>query len=240
MTFKPDRTGASGASPRPRPYDPRLLHLARATRTYLVVAVAVGGLTALLVVAQAWLLATSVAGAFIHGKNLGQLRGPVGLLLLVILARAGLGWASELAANRASASTKSDLRNALVERIALLGPAGLDRDRTGGLATLATKGVDALDSYFARYLPQLFLAVIVPLTVVVVVAGNDWISAIIIALTVPLVPVFMILVGASTRQRTELQIQNPSTPCRTLPRRRRRTADLEGVRQVQGPGRGHP
>ena len=129
------------------------------------------------------------------------------LLLLVILARAGLGWASELAANRASASTKSDLRNALVERIALLGPAGLDRDRTGGLATLATKGVDALDSYFARYLPQLFLAVIVPLTVVVVVAGNDWISAIIIALTVPLVPVFMILVGASTRQRTELQFR---------------------------------
>ena len=203
MTFKPDRTGASGASSRPRPYDPRLLHLARAARTYLVVAVAVGGLTALLVVAQAWLLATSVAGAFIHGKNLGQLRGPVGLLLLVILARAGLGWASELAANRASASTKSDLRNALVERIALLGPAGLDRDRTGGLATLATKGVDTLDSYFARYLPQLFLAVIVPLTVVVVVAGNDWISAIIIALTVPLVPVFMILVGsATTRQRT--------------------------------------
>ena len=99
------------------------------------------------------------------------------------------------------------MRNALVERIALLGPAGLDRDRTGGLATLATKGVDALDSYFARYLPQLFLAVIVPLTVVVVVAGNDWISAIIIALTVPLVPVFMILVGASTRQRTELQFR---------------------------------
>ncbi len=189
------------------PYDPRLLHLARAARIYLVVAVAVGGLTALLVVAQAWLLATTVAGAFIHGKNLGQLRGPVVLLLLVILARAGLGWASELAANRASASTKSDLRNALVERIALLGPAGLDRDRTGGLATLATKGVDALDSYFARYLPQLFLAVIVPLTVVVVVAGNDWISAIIIALTVPLVPVFMILVGASTRQRTELQFR---------------------------------
>ena len=189
------------------PYDPRLLHLARAARIYLVVAVAVGGLTALLVVAQAWLLATTVAGAFIHGKNLGQLRGPVVLLLLVILAWAGLGWASELAANRASASTKSDLRNALVERIALLGPAGLDRDRTGGLATLATKGVDALDSYFARYLPQLFLAVIVPLTVVVVVAGNDWISAIIIALTVPLVPVFMILVGASTRQRTELQFR---------------------------------
>jgi thiol reductant ABC exporter CydD subunit len=207
VTFRPNRTGASGASPGSRPYDPRLLHLARAARTYLVVAVAVGGLTALLVVAQAWLLATTVAGAFIHGKNLGQLRGPVVLLLVVIVARAGLGWASELAANRASASTKSDLRNALVDRIALLGPAGLDRDRTGGLATLATKGVDALDSYFARYLPQLFLAVIVPLTVVVVVAGNDWISAIIIAVTVPLIPVFMILVGASTRQRTELQFR---------------------------------
>ena len=70
---------------------------------------------------------------------------------------------------------------------------------------LATSGIDALDSYFARYLPQLFLAVIVPVTVIVVVLGADWISAVIIAVTVPLIPLFMALVGASTRGRMQRQ-----------------------------------
>ena len=70
---------------------------------------------------------------------------------------------------------------------------------------LATSGIDALDSYFSRYLPQLFLAVIVPVAVIVVVLGADWISAVIIAVTVPLIPVFMGLVGASTGARMARQ-----------------------------------
>ena len=92
-----------------------------------------------------------------------------------------------------------------MERIALLGPAGIDRERSGSLVVLATSGVDALDSFFARYLPQLFLAVIVPVTVIVVVSGSDWISALIIAVTVPLIPLFMALVGASTKARMQRQ-----------------------------------
>ncbi len=70
---------------------------------------------------------------------------------------------------------------------------------------LATSGIDALDSYFARYLPQLFLAVIIPVTVVIVVLDADWISAVIIAVTVPLIPLFMALVGASTSVRMQRQ-----------------------------------
>ena len=72
---------------------------------------------------------------------------------------------------------------------------------------LATSGVDALDSYFSRYVPQVFLAVIVPVTVVVVVSGEDWISAVIIGVTVPLIPVFMTLVGTSTRARSDRQVR---------------------------------
>ena len=123
------------------------------------------------------------------------------LLLVVILGRAAVGWLQERMADRASASAKSDLRNALVEQVARLGPAGIDGERPGSLVVLATSGIDALDSYFARYLPQLFLAVIVPVAVIVVVLGADWISAVIIAVTVPLIPLFMGLVGASTRAR---------------------------------------
>ncbi len=185
--------------------DPRLLQFTRGTRRFLVLTVLSGGATACLVLAQAWLIANTISDVLVRHRGLGQVRTLVGLLFLVVLGRAMLAWFGERAGDRASASAKSDLRGALVERVALLGPVGIDRERTGRLVVLATSGIDALDSYFARYLPQLFLAVIVPVTIVLVVLGADWISAAIIAVTVPLVPLFMSLVGASTSARMARQ-----------------------------------
>jgi ATP-binding cassette, subfamily C, bacterial CydCD len=184
------------------PLDPRLLHTARATRRFLVLTVAIGGLTALLLIAQAWLIAQVVAAAFLHHRSLGSLRGPVLALLGVIVAHSVLAWSAERTAHRTSASAKSELRQAAAERVAALGPAGLESLETGRLTTLLTSGIDALDGYFARYLPQLFLAVIVPVAVIAVVAGADWVSAVLIAVSLPLIPLFMALVGATTRERT--------------------------------------
>jgi ATP-binding cassette subfamily C protein CydCD len=166
-----------------------------------MVTVVLGGITAGLVVAQAWLIASAISGVVIHHRGLSLVCTEVVLLLAVILGRAMVGWFQERMADRASASAKSNLRSALVEQIARLGPAGIDRERSGRLVVLASSGIDALDSYFSRYLPQLFLAVIVPVAVIVVVLGADWISAVIIGVTVPLIPVFMGLVGASTGAR---------------------------------------
>jgi ATP-binding cassette, subfamily C, bacterial CydCD len=201
------RVAGRTSGKRARPVDPRLLRCTRGTRRYLAAAVAVGAGTATLVVAQAWLIADTVSRAVDGHESLDQLRGPIALLLVVIGARATLGWLGERMADRASAAAKSDLRTALVDRIALLGPGGIDRERSGRLVVLATTGVDALDSYFARYLPQLFLAVIVPTTVFLVVLGTAWIPAVIIAVTVPLIPLFMALVGASTRSRVHRQAE---------------------------------
>ncbi len=164
-----------------------------------------GAITAGLVVGQAWLIANMVSHVVVGHEALRRVRTLAALLLGVILCRATIGWLGERMADRASASAKSDLRGALAERIALLGPAGVDYERPGSLVVLATSGIDALDSFFARYLPQLFLAVIVPVTVIVVVLGSDWISAVIIAVTVPLIPLFMALVGASTKARMHRQ-----------------------------------
>ncbi len=197
---------AMAAGPRRSgPVDPRLLHYARGTRRYLVLTVVLGGLTAGLVLAQAWLIANTISDVVVRHEGLAHVRTLMVLLGIVILARSMVGWLGERAAHRASASAKSDLRTALVEKITQLGPAGIDRERPGGLVVMATSGIDALDSYFARYLPQLFLAVIVPVTVIVVVSGADWISAVIIAVTVPLIPIFMALVGASTKVRMRRQ-----------------------------------
>ncbi len=185
--------------------DPRLLAYTTGTRRFLFLTVLTGAATACLVLVQAWLIANTIADVLVHHRGLGQVRSYVGLLLVVVLARATLGWLRERAADRASASAKSELRDALVERVGQLGPTGIDRDQSGRLVVLATSGIDALDSYFARYLPQRFLAVIVPVTIVLVVLGSDWMSAVIIGATVPLIPLFMSLVGASTKVRMERQ-----------------------------------
>jgi ATP-binding cassette subfamily C protein CydCD len=190
-----------------RALDPRLLDHARATRAFLLASVALGLLAALLILAQAWLLADVVARAFLGGEGTSALRTPLILLLLVVLARASVAWAAELAAARSSARAKSQLRGALLERIAALGLDSSREQRTGELAVLCTRGVDALDGYFSLYLPQLLLAVIVPLVVLGAVLWKDWISAAIIALTIPLIPLFMALVGASTRERMDGQFR---------------------------------
>jgi ATP-binding cassette subfamily C protein CydCD len=190
-----------------RALDQRLLAYARATRTFLLQSVGLGVLSALLIVAQAWLLADIVTRAFLGGRSLEQLQTPLIALLLVVLARATVAWAAELAASRSSARAKSQLRAALLQRVATLGLDDSREQRTGELAVLATRGIDALDGYFSLYLPQLILAAIVPVVVVVVILWNDWLSAAIIAFTIPLIPLFMALVGAATKERMDSQFR---------------------------------
>jgi ATP-binding cassette, subfamily C, bacterial CydCD len=190
-----------------RALDPRLLRYARATRTFLLLSVALGSLRALLIVAQAWLLVDVVVGAFSHGEDLARLKGPLIILLFVVMGRALVAWAAELAAGRSSAQAKSQLRHALLERVSVLGLNSSRTLGTGELTVLATRGLDALDGYFSLYLPQLLLAAIVPFVVLVAVLSQDWISAAIIAFTIPLIPLFMALVGAATREKMDRQMR---------------------------------
>lgn len=185
-------------------YDQRLLRAAPAARAFVRACVALGAFGALLVIAQAWLLADVVSGAFVGHEHLSRLRAPIAALLGVVIARACVAWLTQVAGSRASVRAKSELRAGLLRRTA--NPAAEPED-VGGLATLATRGIDALDAYFSLYLPQIFLAAIVPAAVVVAVATRDWVSALIIALTIPLIPVFMALVGATTRERVDRQLR---------------------------------
>jgi thiol reductant ABC exporter CydD subunit len=187
--------------------DPRLLHYARATRPFLVGLVLLGGVTALLIIAQAWLLADVIAAALGAGTGAAGLILPLAALLGVVLGRAVVAWGRELLAHRSSARAKAQLRAVMVEHLGRLGRTHHQQLRTGELAVLATRGIDALDEYFSLYLPQLLLAVIVPAAVLLAVGVQDWISALIIAGTLPLIPLFMALVGASTRDRMALQIR---------------------------------
>lgn len=217
-----------------KPVDPRLLRYAHATRGFLIAVVVLGLAGAGLVVGQAMLIAEVVVGAFQHDLALGALTTPLVLLAAVSAGRGLVSWLTELAAHRAGAAAKSELRMRLIERAARLGPgavigrtdggaqvpeaagaeaigaggasgAGTLEMRTGELTALATRGIDALDDYFARYLPQLGLAVVVPLAVLARIVTGDWLSALTIVLTLPLIPLFMVLIGWATQSRMDRQ-----------------------------------
>ncbi len=185
-----------------RPFDPRLLRHARAARGYLLITVGLGLATTALVLAQASLLARALAGAA-RGAGLSALGSTIAVLLVVVIARAAASFGGEAAALRAAATVKSQLRGRLTEHSLRLGPAWLTGQQAGEITTLATKGLDALDPYFARYLPQLLLACLVPLAVLARVTAADWISGLIIAGTLPLIPLFAVLVGLHAKERTQ-------------------------------------
>ena len=166
--------------------------------------VGLGAAGTALILLQAGLLATALAGAA-RGIGIGALAGTLAWLGVVLAGRAAAAAGGEAAALRAAADVKSGLRRRLSAHVLRLGPAWLGGQQAGEITALATKGLDGLDAYFARYLPQLMLAVLVPLAVLVRVAFADWISAVIIVVTLPLIPVFGILIGWHTRAQTQRQ-----------------------------------
>jgi ATP-binding cassette subfamily C protein CydD len=186
------------------PVDPRLLRYAGAARGYLIVTVTLGLAGTALILAQAGLLAHALAAAA-RGDVAATLAGTLTALLIVVAARAAVSYGGEVTALRAAATVKSQLRRAVTARALRLGPGWLGGQRAGEIATLSTRGLDGLDPYFARYLPQLVLSVLVPVAVLARVAAADWISAVVIAVTLPLIPVFAVLVGWHTKAQTRRQ-----------------------------------
>jgi ATP-binding cassette subfamily C protein CydD len=187
-----------------KPLDPRLLRYSAAARGYLAVTVGLGLAGTGLILVQAGLLAHLLASAA-TGTGAAVLAGSLAALLAVLLARAAASYGGEATALRAAAAVKSQLRRRLADHALRLGPSWLARHRSGEVTTLATRGLDGLDAYFARYLPQLVLAALVPVAVLIRVGFADWISAVVIGVTLPLIPVFAILVGRHTRATTQRQ-----------------------------------
>ena len=184
-----------------RALDPRLVRRARPVRVLLGVDVALGVATALLVLVQATLLAHVVARAF-EGASLGEVGVDVALLAIAFAARGLLAWGFEVAGARAATDVLSELRLELVSRRLRTQPAALDGVEAAEVAAAAVQGVDGLAAYFGRYLPQVVLACVVPLAVLGWVGAIDLTSALVMLLTLPLVPVFMWLIGRYTAERT--------------------------------------
>jgi ATP-binding cassette, subfamily C, bacterial CydD len=187
--------------------DRRLLHRARGASVFIGVCAGLGIVRTACVVAGAWLTASLIAGAFAGGRGLDSLAPQLMALAGVLAARALLASVQEAAAHRASAGIKSGLRRQALEQLMRL-PSG--KRHTGETAALLVRGIDALDDYFARYLPQLVLAVVVPVGVLVVMLVAYPPAALIVLVTLPLIPLFGVLIGLYTRTRAERQWESTS------------------------------
>lgn len=185
--------------------DRRVLGLARSHRAWLMASVVFGWLGGVVTVVQAWLLAHIIAEVFLGGADRGAVTTPLGGLLAVIVLRSALGWAADAAAARAAAGVKHEIRCRVYDRLLDRGPVAAGRERTGEVVNDLTEGVDALDAYIGRYLPQLVLASAIPLTVAVVVLTRDLLSGVVLVLTAPLIPVFMVLIGRLADARSRRQ-----------------------------------
>lgn len=185
-------------SDRRGPIDPRLLHRVGPVRRLLILHAVLGTLRAAAIVTIAGGIAYAVGGVFAQ-HTVDPAIAALPWLVAGFLARSLLAWLSEVVSARAAIATKSQLRREVAG--AYLRPDQDQPDR-GTVITLITTGLDELDGYFAKYLPQLVLAVVVPAVIIVAVTVRDLLSAVIIVCTLPLIPIFMILVGWTTQELT--------------------------------------
>ncbi|MGV9296901.1 thiol reductant ABC exporter subunit CydD [Amycolatopsis sp. NPDC003676] len=171
-----------------------------ARRALALVAVLSFG-NAVFLVGQAFLLADILADVVSRGLGEGGRTVQLAVLFALVVGRAGTSWAVRVVSARAAATAQRDLRARVVDHALRLGPEWLARRGHGELTTLVTRGLDALDSYFREYLPALVTAAVVPLAAGAAILWTDWPSAVIIAATVPLLPMFAVLVGKFTADR---------------------------------------
>ena len=194
-----------------KPLDPKLLKVAAPARGYVILTAVFGVATAALIIVQALALAGILTPIIRDGLGLSAVTTPLAALAAAMLGRALVAGLSERFAHRAATNVIADLRRQVLAKAVALGPRWLSTPTESGsrgtdITTLTTRGVEDLGPYFVRYLPQLLLTLTVTPLTLAVVLGQDLISAIIITVTIPLVPVFMILVGQLTQKTSEKRL----------------------------------
>ncbi len=230
--------------------DPRLLRLARDSRTALFLTIGLGFLGGILTVWQARTLSAAVSRVFLDGAGLTDVSRLLLALLGIIVLRAAAGWGAEVAAHGVAAKVKSDLRRRVFDKILDSGPIPLSpipfpqgkgdggegdtsKRSSGELTNTLTEGIEALDAYFSQYLPQLALAALVPLTVLAFALPLDTLTGVALLLTAPLIPLFMMLIGSAAEALTRRQ-------WRTLSRMSAFFLDvLQGLTTLKILGRSH-
>jgi len=190
--------------------DRRLTALAKTRKAPFIVSLVSGTIAALTLVWQAALLSRIIDGAFLGKKTIEELSPLLWLFALASILRMLLSWFAYYQAKQGAILVKQDLFSRLTAATGRLGPQFARSLQSGSLSATLTKGIEALDAYFSQYLPQLWFAAAIPLIILIAVAASDPLSALILLLSAPLIPLFMVLIGKSAGAMTDRQWQTMS------------------------------
>lgn len=186
----------------------RLFRHVRSVRLYIAVIVALSILVGVFIVMQAHYLAHIVNAVFLDRQGLSQVAIPLSLLLLIMVARAALLWGSEVTAQSTACTVKKTLRQQLFAQLLRLGPLYAKGERSGELVQTLSEGVESVDAYFSQLVPQLCATLCIPTLILIAIFVTDWLSGVILLVTMPLLPFFMLLIGkqasAMTRRRWQV------------------------------------
>ena len=183
----------------------RLLQEVKAFRILSALGVLLALVMGGLVILQAQKLSSLINGVFLGKQTLEVVTPVFRILLLIILLRAVLTFLNGSVAGLLAAKMKDRLRRLLLEKVSRLGPAFTAGETTGELTTTALQGIEALDAYFSQYLPQILVAALLPLLILIVVFPLDLLTGVVFLVTAPLIPFFMWLVGRASENETRRQ-----------------------------------
>lgn len=182
-----------------------LMQEAKQNTGLLAAVVSAGVVGGVLAIGQAWLLALIINAVFLENAALSDVQSKLGVLAGLMVLRAGVVWLGDSAAHRLADCIKQDLRQRVIAHLLAAGPIPLARQQSGDLVNVLTEGIENLENYFARYLPQLIIAVIIPVMILGLVVVHDPASALLMLITAPLIPFFMMLIGRTAEKLNKRQ-----------------------------------
>ena len=158
-------------------------------------AIVLNSITGFVLIGQAYLLSQIVNRIFLEDQKLPDVQNFLFGLVILAMGRFALGWSASIAEHQVASDIQFHLRQRLFEHILTLGPLQMGQERSGEIVNTLTEGIGALDDYFSKYLPQLFTAIIIPLSILIFILPLDILSGLVLFCTAPLLPLFMALIG---------------------------------------------
>ncbi len=179
--------------------------LFKQVRGALTLTILFGLLSTIVTIAQMVFLSKIVNQVFLGHKGLIRVEALLFFLSGAIVARAALLWGREVTAQQGAIRVKAELRERLFAHLLQLGPTYCKGERSGELVATASEGIERLDAYISRYLPQVALSVVTPLLIAIYIFPLDWGSAVLLLVTAPVIPLMMILVGSYAENHIKQQ-----------------------------------
>lgn len=184
-----------------------LMKQSKPASRWLFISTLLGILSGVFIIVQSSFLATIIDRTYLHDATRSALIPLLSSLLLIIFFRAGLNYAREIISFNSAKTVKETVRKNIFKHLMSLSPQQLHQFKTGALSTNLIEQVEALHDFFSDYLPQMTIAVLLPLIILIVVFTQNWVAGIILLFTAPLIPLFMALIGIHTAKLNQENFQ---------------------------------